>query len=344
MTLVEPNIYKRNVAYWEKSRYDVRLMVAGKERWIRGLADIETARATLATYAAKRTVYGSDDMTHSTLRGLFDAYIGQITRRKAIRDTERFADWWCTYLPGDSVRDLTADAIIQARSVLAETGGRGGRGPATVNRYMAALRGAMKFAADRHWVEHNPTLQIKDFPEPSAPEYELSAGEETRLYQYLDEDGRRHVRLAIITGLRRSEQFSLRREWLNLYDGYIRLPETKAGGAQTVFLCQEARALLEEARERSSSELLFEGVQHERFYRKSYKPALSRIGHPQYTWHTLRHTFCSRLARHAPTFADLMAGGRWKDPKTALRYWHTYHAQVHDAIEKASSIGYLPKP
>jgi integrase len=50
--------------------------------------------------------------------------------------------------------------------------------------------------------------------------------------------------LAILTGLRQDEQFSLRWTDVDLERGFLVLPDTKAGEVQYVALNDEARAIL----------------------------------------------------------------------------------------------------
>ena len=55
----------------------------------------------------------------------------------------------------------------------------------------------------------------------------------------------RWVRLAILTGMRQMEQFSLRWEHVDLGRGVLTLPDTKSGDVQYVRLNEEAKMLLQ---------------------------------------------------------------------------------------------------
>ena len=127
------------------------------------------------------------------------------------------------------------------------------------------------------------------------------------------------VRLAILTGLRRGEQLKLTWQDIDFEQGLICLPKTKAGGVQYVPLNDEAKAILRQLcdaqLERGRvSEWVFaknplRPIRAASFYRNVFMPAVRAAGLQGVTWHTLRHTFASRLAMrgHNPnTIADLL--------------------------------------
>jgi integrase len=119
------------------------------------------------------------------------------------------------------------------------------------------------------------------------------------------------------------EQFSLRWEHVDPDRGLITLPATKAGGVQYVRLNQEAKALLQtlddqaakahavaeaqaianqEPGEGRRSPWVFPSenprthADPRNFYRRIYLPKVKELGLHGVSWHTLRHTFASRLA------------------------------------------------
>lgn len=108
------------------------------------------------------------------------------------------------------------------------------------------MRSVLSYAVKRGWLSYNPADQIRNYPEPDHPEYELTEEDEPKLYQELGPTYATRARLAILIGLRQSEQFDMERSWINLHNGHIGLPETKAGGSQIVFLAMEARTILSE--------------------------------------------------------------------------------------------------
>ncbi len=84
----------------------------------------------------------------------------------------------------------------------------------------------------------------------------------------------------------------------------LTLPTTKAGGVQYVRLNDEAKALLQGLIPGNKSVWVFPSenpasqADPRNFYRRYYLPAVKQLGLTDVTWHTLRHTFASRLARY----------------------------------------------
>ena len=85
----------------------------------------------------------------------------------------------------------------------------------------------------------NPALKLQMFKEHSGHTRFLSQDEEQTLYQMLGPIYCPWVRFAILTGLRRAEQFGLRWSDVDVEKGILTYP-TKAGGVQYVHLNAEA--------------------------------------------------------------------------------------------------------
>ena len=76
------------------------------------------------------------------------------------------------------------------------------------------------------------------------------------------------------------------------------------------------------------------------WYKQVFRPACRRARLPDgVTWHTLRHTFNSRLAMTGSNEATLLALGQWKSPKMIQRYVHLYREHLDKALERASNFG-----
>lgn len=125
----------------------------------------------------------------------------------------------------------------------------------------------------------------------------LSPAEEAAICEKLGAPYASWVRLAILTGMRQLEQFSLRWEHVDVKRGMLTLPTTKAGGVQYVRLNQEANELIQSFIPGNKSVWVFPSenpathVDPRNFYKRVYLPAMKAIGLQGATWHTLRHTF-----------------------------------------------------
>ena len=72
----------------------------------------------------------------------------------------------------------------------------------------------------------------------------LSIEEEAQLCQAIGHPYDAWVRLALLTGLRKSEQFGLRWADIDLERGLITMPHMKSGAIQYVHLLDKAKAIL----------------------------------------------------------------------------------------------------
>ncbi len=158
------------------------------------------------------------------------------------------------------------------------------------------------------------------------------------------------ARLAILTGLRKTELFSLRWSELDLERSLITLPDTKAGEVQYVHLNKEAVAILRGIESWKRSVWVFPSknpAQHldtDNFYGRVYLPAVKRAKLEEVTWHTLRHTFASRLAMSGATEQDIAACLRHSTTALVKRYAHLSQTHIKGVMEKVSAFSQPTQP
>jgi integrase len=177
----------------------------------------------------------------------------------------------------------------------------------------------------------------------------LSMEEEEALCDKLGPRYAAWVRLAILTGMRQQEQFSFRWENVDMQRGVWTLPTTKAGGVQYVRLNEEAKTLLQSLIPGNKSVWVFPSENPEthadarNFYRRYYLPAVKELGLTEVTWHTLRHTFASRLAMGGVTEGTIASLLRHSGTALVRRYAHLSPSYLQEAVEKVSSFGKVAK-
>ncbi len=201
---------------------------------------------------------------------------------------------------------------------------------------------------------HNPCRGLK-FKEQNAPEVEFSEAEEAAICRALGEQAD-YPTLAILTGLRQDEQFSLRWDDLDLSQGYGKLHDPKVGEPQVFLISQLAKAIfLRLKRKAGSSTWVFPDprdasthLNGKSWYSNVFKRAcrqagihLSRKG--GLTYHTLRHTFASRLQKAGVAVKDLKELGRWKSWKAMDRYLKRDVGRLREAIERLVPHGTAQK-
>lgn len=110
------------------------------------------------------------------------------------------------------------------------------------------------------------------------------------------------VAFVLETGLRQSEQFTARWERVDLERGILTIRHSKSGRTRHVPMSFGALAILRSLSSWLSSPYLFPSPlssgqprDGRGFMVKVYLPALEKAKIEGVTWHTLRHTFTSRL-------------------------------------------------
>lgn len=109
---------------------------------------------------------------------------------------------------------------------------------------MKFLRHVFRWAIGLGRIEKSPFTHIKLPTVRAGRTRFLSIEEEAQLCQAIGQPYSAWVRLAILTGLRRSEQFSLRWADVDLDRSLVTLPQTKSGQVQYVHLTEEAKQIL----------------------------------------------------------------------------------------------------
>jgi integrase len=303
-----------------------------------------------------------------TIETLIDRYlIGHSGNTKSQRDERRFGAWWKARLKGYRLQSITPAILEDARQFLfteqpplrllkrtqalrnlkiprslrnATT-----RQPATVNRYFAWLRKVMNVAVRDRKIQANPVSRLKFAKEPRGKTRFLSPEEEATLTHALGPVYAPWARLAILSGMRQAEQFSLKWAQVDLSRGLITLPKTKAGEVQYVRLNEEAKDILEGLTIGNRSVWVFPSenplthLDPRNFYDRVWIPAVKQAGIEWVTWHDLRHTFASRLAmagHNEGTIADLL---RHSGTALVKRYAHLSPSHLTAAVESVAAFG-----
>ena len=261
--------------------------------------------------------------------------------------TEKYyMTWWTERLKGLRVNHVTPAVIEDAqRDLLAKQ-----YASQTVVHYLKALRHVLNLAVRNGQLDRNPFARVQLVKVKNGKTRFLSPEEETRLLEKLGPIYGPWARLAILTGLRLGEQFRLRWADVDLDRGLITLPETKAGTVQYVRLNDEAKGILrtrqiQQMNRHGASPFVYPSntlatpLDQRNFYARIFRPAVVALHMEDVGWHTLRHTFASRLAMSGQTEGTIATLLRHSTNTLVRRYAHLSPSHLNAAVETVAAYG-----
>lgn len=212
------------------------------------------------------------------------------------------------------------------------------RKPPTVNRYLACLSHVFTVARKEwHWMGHNPFDGVSKFSEGKGSVRFLSENERGRLLVETAKDPQLHTFtiLALATASRAGELWGLSWADVDLQEGRLLLRRTKNAEPRSAWIQGESLRLLREHRERRLSEdRVFVSVTGKQYrYDKLFTAACEAANVKDFTFHGLRHSSATYLAREGATEQQLRAIGGWKS-NVVSRYVHLAAEDARAVVEK----------
>jgi integrase len=275
---------------------------------------------------------------------------------------KHYAKWWKAHFPGRRINAITPASLEEAIRTLAVTSVKVKAGqpakplaPQTILHYMKFLRHVLNVAVRDGKLERSPFAKVTLPKVRTGRTRFLIPQEERTLLEKLGPSYAPWARLAMLTGLRQGEQFNLKWTDLDLEQGFITLPDTKAGMVQYVPLSEEAKSILRgmqaiaeaeaiaDPRKRSEwvfpSENRATAMDARNFYIRTYVPAVEAAKLKGLTWHALRHTFASRLAMSGKAESTIAALLRHSTTTLVKRYAHLSPSHLKAAVEGLTDFG-----
>ena len=235
---------------------------------------------------------------------------------------------------------LTADAIDKVLDSLRTEGLAG----STANRYRSLLSAIFSYAARTGRIHSNPLQLVKRFREGESRVRYLLGAEEQKLREVIRAncpEREAEIDLALYTGMRRGEQFTLRWRDVDLERGILTVRGKT--GIRHIVANSSAKSALEllRSRRREGAEFVCPETQSEsqRDWRRWFERAARAAGVEDFRWHDLRHSFASRLVMAGVDIRTVQELLGHKSITMTMRYSHLSpdHRQV--AAEK---IGAAP--
>jgi len=277
---------------------------------------------------------------YSLVEELIAAHVAISTVKNQAAE-KHYGEWWKGRLKGKRLNGVTPNLLEEAqRELTAE-----GLAAQTVVHYMKFLRHILNKAIRDGKLEKNPFAQVKLPKVASGKTRFLTHEEERALIGKIGTPYGSWVRLAVLTGLRLGEQFGLKWADVDLERGILTLPHTKAGHIQYAHLNEEAKTILRGFNSWQCSTWVFPSenpatqLDQRNFYSRVFAPAVQALKLEGVTWHTLRHTFASRLAMSGQAEGTIAALLRHSTTGLVRRYAHLSPTHLKAAVETVASFG-----
>ena len=267
--------------------------------------------------------------------------------QRYLRDNKHKKDWkrevilgnfWIEYFGEQPLHSITAQEIQAAQQTLVKK-----VSPARVNRYTDWLRHLFNVQPSRYGHRFNPVLDLARFSEAEGERpFVYTQDEMSRIYEALGPWGPAWE-LALLTGLRRGEQFGLLKGHINFAEGYIAIPRTKSNRVKIVVLSPRSASILQAQCDRHPfSPWVYPAernpqkhIHPDYFYNTIFRPACTSAKvDSQKKWHTARHTWASNMLRLTKDPYLVKDAGNWASFGAMTRYLHTYREDIVESMER----------
>ena len=238
-------------------------------------------------------------------------------------------------LSGKTLEEITAQDVERLRAKC-----RTELAPATVNLHLALLKHVFTKAIEWGKTEKNPAQSIKFFRANNARTRYLTEEEEERLRAVFPSEHWGKVEVALNTGIRREEQFSLQWANLNFQTGVLTIPRSKHGESRYVPMNDRVVEVLRSLPSRMKSGYVFPSETGEtplnanNFINRVWNPVRAKAGLADLHWHDLRHTFASRLVMAGVDLRTVQELMGHKTITMTLRYSHLSPTHQKEAVQR----------
>jgi integrase len=222
-----------------------------------------------------------------------------------------------------------------------------GKTKATANRWRSLFSLIYHRGVDRNRIQENPVRKVPRHREHMGRTRFLSPDEEKSLRAVIKADYPDELvafDLALHTGMRRSEQYGLTWDCVDLERRQITIPRSKHGGVRYIPLNSAAEQALLTLRTRSNgSRAVMVTAESGHGYhaghplktpREWFDASCRKAGVLDFTWHCLRHTFASRLVMAGVPLRTVQELMGHKTIQMTIRYSHLAPGHMQEAVDK----------
>jgi len=213
----------------------------------------------------------------------------------------------------------------------------------TVNRELALLKRMFNLAtAWDLYQDANPVKKVKFFREFNAGLRVLSEEEEKKFFQHATPLIQDVARFALNTGMRIGEIFSLRWSQVDMEKRIISVYAPKTGKIREVPINADAHKVLQAWQHSKRSQFVFYNPETGRPFvdlKAGFAIACRKAGITGVSWHTLRHTFASRLVNRGVDIVTVKELLGHSTITVTMRYTHTNLESKRAAVQVLAGLG-----
>jgi integrase len=243
----------------------------------------------------------------------------------------RHIAYWRKYFDGRTVRSLTADEIVEALPThrIHKKKPPTPLANATLNRYLSTIRRMLNLCLEWEWIDKMPKLPL--YAEPAVrvrwePESVIAQLIKAMSTQWM----RDAALVAVMTGMRESEQFGLRPKQVDLVlrTTHVTSEDAKSGYARSVPLNSDACEVLKRRLQLGHRWVFTRDnpagepkriAQHDSGI---FNRACRAVGIEDFHWHDLRHTWASWHVQRGTPLMVLKELGGWETIEMVQKYAH----------------------
>jgi integrase len=212
----------------------------------------------------------------------------------------------------------------------------------TVNRELALLKRMFNLAID--WDDfpgRNPVCKVRFFKEFNTGSRVLSPDEEKKLIDNAAPFMQDLIVFGLNTGLRVGEIFSLRWSNVNMTQNVLNVFAHKTWKTRTVPMNKEVRRVINAWSSNRKNDLVFYNSETGKSFvdlKAGFGLACEKPGITGVTWHTLRHTFASRLIERGVDIVTVQQLLGHSTVTVTMRYTHTNLESKKAAVDQLSNF------
>ncbi len=313
--------------------------------------EIRRAEVTLGTYKPRAARAKPKTVL---VREIIQDYLGEKQHLKSQEGGQLggYSRFWLKQMGNKPIKSVIRADITKALAEKGKTPTYRGTLPSagTLNRHLVFLKSVCNLAVLNNKLDKSPCQEIKQTKEPPSRDRWLNEDEERNLFSLLPLEIRQAAVVALHTGLRKTELFSLRWEDINFSTQLITVRMSKAGKKGHVPMNQVVIDTLKGLPHKIGSNQVFWRVMEkdpnfnfksldEKFYK-----AMKEASIEDFRWHDFRHTFASRMVMKGIDIVSVSKLMRHADIKMTMKYSHLHPDHLKAGVDSLVNWSQLTPP